>query len=100
MCYDLERVLLCRLYTVVLFVFGQETAYDRRISDWSSEVCSSDLQWRLWSMPGTSAGAATGTTSSSPAPMRPASSAASPATAKTAAPASATRCWGSWKSDV
>src|SRR3546814_15307614 len=26
-----------------LFVFKQETAYDMRISDWSSDVCSSDL---------------------------------------------------------
>src|SRR3546814_4349789 len=28
---------------VVLF-FKQKTAYERRISDWSSDVCSSDLQ--------------------------------------------------------
>src|SRR3546814_1436153 len=26
------------------FVFKQKTAYDMRISDWSSDVCSSDLQ--------------------------------------------------------
>src|SRR3546814_6434554 len=25
------------------FFFEQKTAYDRRISDWSSDVCSSDL---------------------------------------------------------
>src|SRR3546814_9869906 len=25
------------------FFFNQKTAYDRRISDWSSDVCSSDL---------------------------------------------------------
>src|SRR3546814_8425266 len=25
------------------FVFTQKTAYERRISDWSSDVCSSDL---------------------------------------------------------
>src|SRR3546814_1250392 len=25
------------------FVFKQKTAYERRISDWSSDVCSSDL---------------------------------------------------------
>src|SRR3546814_10152908 len=27
----------------VFFVFMQKTAYDMRISDWSSDVCSSDL---------------------------------------------------------
>src|SRR3546814_5612899 len=27
----------------MLFVFKQKTAYDMRISDWSSDVCSSDL---------------------------------------------------------
>src|SRR3546814_10362939 len=28
---------------VVSFFFKQKTAYERRISDWSSDVCSSDL---------------------------------------------------------
>src|SRR3546814_4668439 len=28
---------------VAFFVFKQETAYEMRISDWSSDVCSSDL---------------------------------------------------------
>src|SRR3546814_3467007 len=28
---------------VFLFFFKQKTAYDMRISDWSSDVCSSDL---------------------------------------------------------
>src|SRR3546814_2188524 len=28
---------------VVLFVFKQKPAYEMRISDWSSDVCSSDL---------------------------------------------------------
>src|SRR3546814_6144258 len=28
----------------VVFVFKQKTAYEMRISDWSSDVCSSDLQ--------------------------------------------------------
>src|SRR3546814_445072 len=28
----------------VIFFFKQKTAYDMRISDWSSDVCSSDLQ--------------------------------------------------------
>src|SRR3546814_13128282 len=29
------------------FFFKQKTAYEMRISDWSSDVCSSDLQVRL-----------------------------------------------------
>src|SRR3546814_15461033 len=28
---------------LVLFLFKQKTAYEMRISDWSSDVCSSDL---------------------------------------------------------
>src|SRR3546814_4818743 len=32
-------VILC-----VLFFFKQKTAYEMRISDWSSDVCSSDLK--------------------------------------------------------
>src|SRR3546814_20975280 len=28
----------------VVFVFKQKTAYEMRISDWSSDVCSSDLE--------------------------------------------------------
>src|SRR3546814_2542502 len=28
----------------VFFVFKQKTAYERRMSDWSSDVCSSDLR--------------------------------------------------------
>src|SRR3546814_2498806 len=31
----------CR--SVVFFFFKQKTAYEMRISDWSSDVCSSDL---------------------------------------------------------
>src|SRR3546814_18310803 len=29
---------------VLLFFFKQKTAYEMRISDWSSDVCSSDLE--------------------------------------------------------
>src|SRR3546814_17550844 len=29
---------------VLVFVFKQKTAYEMRISDWSSDVCSSDLR--------------------------------------------------------
>src|SRR3546814_4913377 len=32
------------LVLVLIFVFKQKTAYDVRISDWSSDVCSSDLE--------------------------------------------------------
>src|SRR3546814_1365855 len=34
--------MLCLLF-VCFFVFKQKTAYEMRISDWSSDVCSSDL---------------------------------------------------------
>src|SRR3546814_5521958 len=30
-------------YFVIFFFFKQKTAYEMRISDWSSDVCSSDL---------------------------------------------------------
>src|SRR3546814_4680426 len=31
------------MYTYIFFFFKQKTAYEMRISDWSSDVCSSDL---------------------------------------------------------
>src|SRR3546814_6635893 len=31
------------VFIVVFFFFKQKTAYEMRISDWSSDVCSSDL---------------------------------------------------------
>src|SRR3546814_5703168 len=31
-------------YFLLFFFFKQKTAYEMRISDWSSDVCSSDLQ--------------------------------------------------------
>src|SRR3546814_9478215 len=31
-------------FACLCFVFKQKTAYEMRISDWSSDVCSSDLQ--------------------------------------------------------
>src|SRR3546814_9733805 len=36
--------MLCYLY--LFFFFKQKTAYEMRISDWSSDVCSSDLPRR------------------------------------------------------
>src|SRR3546814_10835781 len=35
----------------VVFFFKQKTAYEMRISDWSSDVCSSDLAPRLCMVP-------------------------------------------------
>src|SRR3546814_2550405 len=41
MCFTLSSVFaLC----LGFFFFKQKTAYEMRISDWSSDVCSSDLQ--------------------------------------------------------
>src|SRR3546814_10792125 len=36
-------VCLCLFSMVMFFFFKQKTAYEMRISDWSSDVCSSDL---------------------------------------------------------
>src|SRR3546814_3546132 len=33
------------MYYLLFFVFKQKTAYEMRISDWSSDVCSSDLRY-------------------------------------------------------
>src|SRR3546814_7267362 len=33
----------CLRYRCFVFFFKQKTAYEMRISDWSSDVCSSDL---------------------------------------------------------
>src|SRR3546814_7362475 len=34
---------ICLLFCWYFFFFKQKTAYEMRISDWSSDVCSSDL---------------------------------------------------------
>src|SRR3546814_5749734 len=36
-------LVLCTVALCLFFFFKQKTAYERRISDWSSDVCSSDL---------------------------------------------------------
>src|SRR3546814_9129737 len=41
----------CLTSVVVFFFFKQKTAYERRISDWSSDVCSSDLVVRAADSP-------------------------------------------------
>src|SRR3546814_1683613 len=46
-------------YIVFFFFFKQKTAYEMRISDWSSDVCSSDLQLRLALYPQLEAGSGT-----------------------------------------
>src|SRR3546814_4811534 len=39
----LAVILVMTLRSLCFFVFKQKTAYEMRISDWSSDVCSSDL---------------------------------------------------------
>src|SRR3546814_1653575 len=39
------------LLYIIFFFFKQKTAYEMRISDWSSDVCSSDLGARGLSAP-------------------------------------------------
>src|SRR3546814_7596662 len=39
-CVGVRRVVTSKLF---IFFFKQKTAYELRISDWSSDVCSSDL---------------------------------------------------------
>src|SRR3546814_4931287 len=47
-------VLIADLYNfrLIFFFFKQKTAYEMRISDWSSDVCSSDLHRSLVVLPG------------------------------------------------
>src|SRR3546814_10525627 len=39
-------ILMCFMF-FLFFFFKQKTAYEMRISDWSSDVCSSDLDTRI-----------------------------------------------------
>src|SRR3546814_8547183 len=43
-------IIVCSSMTI--FLFEQKTAYEMRISDWSSDVCSSDLGGRAGLVPG------------------------------------------------
>src|SRR3546814_9552418 len=43
---SLSSVNVFLMYIDSFFFFKQKTAYELRISDWSSDVCSSDLQFR------------------------------------------------------
>src|SRR3546814_6733927 len=38
-----RRICYVSSYVVIFFFFKQKTAYEQRISDWRSDVCSSDL---------------------------------------------------------
>src|SRR3546814_664293 len=56
---------------LLFFFFKQKTAYEMRISDWSSDVCSSDLPTPTPLVPKTMGGSA-----AAPAPAQPAKAAA------------------------
>src|SRR3546814_2536720 len=43
MYYYFILFLLALVFVCLFFFFKQKTAYEMRISDWSSDVCSSDL---------------------------------------------------------
>src|SRR3546814_5392197 len=45
MCGVVLRQLVVCVCIVYFFFFKQKTAYEMRISDWSSDVCSSDLKF-------------------------------------------------------
>src|SRR3546814_4443869 len=42
-CIFGSEFFLCLFFFFFFFFFKQKTAYEMRISDWSSDVCSSDL---------------------------------------------------------
>src|SRR3546814_4681543 len=43
LCDDYEYIIAAICCLCYFFFFKQKTAYEMRISDWSSDVCSSDL---------------------------------------------------------
>src|SRR3546814_6499313 len=52
-CVSFFMSLYCVCFVCVhFFFFKQKTAYEMRISDWSSDVCSSDLRARAGSIRG------------------------------------------------
>src|SRR3546814_2319555 len=46
-CFTLSSLFIFCIIFVFFFFFKQKTAYEMRISDWSSDVCSSDLACHL-----------------------------------------------------
>src|SRR3546814_9220732 len=53
-CVDgMHMVTVCRSFLIsCFFLFKQKTAYEMRIIDWSSDVCSSDLSGHIHWRPG------------------------------------------------
>src|SRR3546814_3102660 len=47
MCMVISYSMVCSVVMIVFYFFKQKTAYEVRISDWSSDVCSSDLPERI-----------------------------------------------------
>src|SRR3546814_6557808 len=47
-CRFVLMMIICCVIVCFVFFFKQKTAYEMRISDWSSDVCSSDLSLRDW----------------------------------------------------
>src|SRR3546814_9726418 len=43
--FHLQRMQFVLVFVCLFFFFKQKTAYEMRISDWSSDVCSSDLSY-------------------------------------------------------
>src|SRR3546814_9691294 len=41
--FSMFLCIMCIICSYTIFFFKQKTAYEMRISDWSSDVCSSDL---------------------------------------------------------
>src|SRR3546814_8445571 len=46
-CFITWLLFVCLFVVLVFFFFKQKTAYEMRISDWSSDVCSSDLNFGI-----------------------------------------------------
>src|SRR3546814_4682506 len=51
MCVWVCIILSLSSFCMFFFFFKQKTAYEMRISDWSSDVCSSDLECVRWTSP-------------------------------------------------
>src|SRR5258706_8942619 len=52
---DLSAILVVVAVFFVFFFFSSRRRHTRLVSDWSSDVCSSDLSWRPWLRPGAAA---------------------------------------------
>src|SRR3546814_10333127 len=44
LCLIMICIVVLLRFVIIFFFFKQKTAYEMRISDWSSDVCSSDLR--------------------------------------------------------